>query len=550
MAESIDVDNVLRALGKYKRYTIIQIIYNYFICVYLIAFPMLVYVLVGYSPPHRCKPLNDDLYKYGLTDSINVTYTVIAEENCHTVLSLNISNTTQTMNVPCIEGYVYDINQETFVTEWNLVCDKAGLGELTQTIFTAGQAVGALLFPSLSDRFGRKPVSITAMLSVTILSFVASFSNYFVYTVLKFFTGAIQQGVGLTMAVYLLEQVPRENRGFVSALGSFGWGTSMIGISAVGYFMQNMSWRYVQMVSGLNGLHAIATFWILDESLRWLIANKKMTKARLQVKKIARINKVNVDDVLPLLEDEIEITSPLKEPDLLVNVDKQDRNPNRENLFTILQHKLLLKTTGIMAFTWFTNSLVYFGLTFTSTQLAGDRHFNFFLNVAVETPAMITFMILVRRYKRKRISVIFHSIAGISLVLSVIFSTLKERNHHYETASIIFSFIGKFGITGSFSLIFLFTPELYPTNLRNIGIGLGSMSGRVGGMLAPYATMLATYIEWAPGIIFGVCCGVATLLQLLLPETSGKELPQSVRELREWDKQRSLKFKSNETKET
>lgn len=60
----------------------------------------------------------------------------------------------------------------------------------------------------------------------------------------------------------------------------------------------------------------------------------------------------------------------------------------------------------------------------------------------------------------------------------------------------------------------------------------------------------ATYIEWAPGIIFGVCCGVATLLQLLLPETSGKELPQSVRELREWDKQRGLKFKSNETKET
>lgn len=63
------------------------------------------------------------------------------------------------------------------------------------------------------------------------------------------------------MAVYLLEQVPRENRGFVSALGSFGWGTSMIGISAVGYFLQHVSWRYVQMVSGLNGVHAIATFW-------------------------------------------------------------------------------------------------------------------------------------------------------------------------------------------------------------------------------------------------------------------------------------------------
>lgn len=49
----------------------------------------------------------------------------------------------------------------------------------------------------------------------------------------------------------------------------------------------------------------------------------------------------------------------------------------------------------------------------------------------------------------------------------------------------------------------------------------------------------ATYVAWGPGIIFGVCCVIATLLQLLLPETSGKKLPQTVQELREWDAQKS-----------
>lgn len=43
-----------------------------------------------------------------------------------------------------------------------------------------------------------------------------------------------------------------------------------------------------------------------------------------------------------------------------------------------------------------------------------------------------------------------------------------ERNSNFETASVVFSFIGKFGITGSFSTIFLWTPELYPTNLRYV----------------------------------------------------------------------------------
>lgn len=46
----------------------------------------------------------------------------------------------------------------------------------------------------------------------------------------------------------------------------------------------------------------------------------------------------------------------------------------------------------------------------------------------------------------------------------------------------------------------------------------------------------ATYIEWGPGIIFGTCCAVTTLLQLLLPETSGKELPQFAQQTRDWNK--------------
>lgn len=45
MAENIDVDNIWRILGK--RYTVLQIIYAFFIAVYMAGFPMLVYVFVG-----------------------------------------------------------------------------------------------------------------------------------------------------------------------------------------------------------------------------------------------------------------------------------------------------------------------------------------------------------------------------------------------------------------------------------------------------------------------------------------------------------------------
>lgn len=47
MGETIDVDNIWRALGPFKRYSVIQIFYAFFICVYSAGFPMIVYVYVG-----------------------------------------------------------------------------------------------------------------------------------------------------------------------------------------------------------------------------------------------------------------------------------------------------------------------------------------------------------------------------------------------------------------------------------------------------------------------------------------------------------------------
>ncbi|XP_071176687.1 organic cation transporter protein-like [Mytilus edulis] len=531
MAENIDVDNIWRILGK--RYTVLQIIYAFFISVYMAGFPMLVYVFVGYAPSHRCKPFTKDLYEYGYTEQYNTTYTVVKYDSCHTIISRNISNSTEVINIPCVEGHQYDIEVDTFVVEWNLVCDKAGLGELTQTIWTAGQGVGSLIFPSIADRYGRKPLTVSCMILLTISGISASFGNYYIYAVLRFLSGAFQQGYGLTMYIGIMEQVSKENRGMVSALASLSWSLNVIGVAGIGYLMRNINWRYVQMASGLVGFHSLFAYWILDESLRWLIANKKMKQAKAVVIKVARFNKVKLEKVLPLLEGEAEMRL-LQEPDLEKDISSA-KKPN-ESILTILKTKTLLKTSAIMSLTWFTNSVVYYGLTLQSVQLSGDRYLNFFISVGVELPAMITFMFLVKRLGRKKISMIGHSIAGISLIISVIFTTLKTRSSSLNTAAVAFSFIGKYGITISFSAIFLWTPELFPTNLRNTGIGIGSVFARIGGMFAPYSTLLARHIEWGPGVIFGACCGIVTLLQLLLPETSGKDLPQTVEELVEWDK--------------
>ena len=46
--------------------------------------------------------------------------------------------------------------------------------------------------------------------------------------------------------------------------------------------------------------------------------------------------------------------------------------------------------------------------------------------------------------------------------------------------------IGKVGASAAFAIIYVFSAELYPTTVRNAGIGASSCCARVGGMFAPY----------------------------------------------------------------
>lgn len=50
--------------------------------------------------------------------------------------------------------------------------------------------------------------------------------------------------------------------------------------------------------------------------------------------------------------------------------------------------------------------------------------------------------------------------------------------------------LGKFGVTSAFSMLYVFTAELYPTLVRNMAVGITSMASRVGSIIAPYFVYL------------------------------------------------------------
>ncbi|XP_039900430.1 uncharacterized protein LOC120741518 [Simochromis diagramma] len=88
----------------------------------------------------------------------------------------------------------------------------------------------------------------------------------------------------------------------------------------------------------------------------------------------------------------------------------------------------------------------------------------------------------------------------------------------------VIAVLGKFSATASFSIVYVYTAELYPTNIRQNGVGLNSMLARVAGILAPLIRLLSTYHYTIPMLIYGIIPLAAGGLCLLLPETRNVEL--------------------------
>lgn len=90
--------------------------------------------------------------------------------------------------------------------------------------------------------------------------------------------------------------------------------------------------------------------------------------------------------------------------------------------------------------------------------------------------------------------------------------------------------IAKCTIAGGTMTIFQYAGELYPTEVRGIGIGLASFLGCTSLTAIPFINYLGAKWLVLPIIIMGVFTVIGGLISLSLPETLNAKLPQSIEE--------------------
>ncbi|CAG5119142.1 unnamed protein product [Candidula unifasciata] len=403
-----------------------------------------------------------------------------------------------------------------------MVCDNVGLKEVVQVILLLGQTVGALIFTSVADKYGRKPVLVACNFLLGATGFgVAYAPNIYVMIAFRFLCGFFQQGATLVAVTLRMEFLTSKNRRVVIVLSGLFWTLTTVLFGLMAYFMRDQSWRMLQTAAALFTCNFILSALFLYESPRWLSANKKYAQTLEIIRKACQINKKDYQKVKAVYE--LHVIQPQEAKDLVVE---------RNSILDIVRHRALFMTSVILCFIWMTNSLTYYGLFLTSSSLAGNRHLNFILIGLSGLPSDMLNMVLLAFFGRKPVIMGWLLTAGTGLLAATMFMAFGSSEASV-ILSVIFSCVGKLGIGASFSNMFMYTPELFPTNVRSAGLGVCAGVSRLGSMLSPYSQTLAEVALWGPGLIFSVMCFLSAILFTKLPETRGQPMPNTISDMKQ-----------------
>ncbi|XP_077967909.1 solute carrier family 22 member 15-like isoform X2 [Styela clava] len=128
---------------------------------------------------------------------------------------------------------------------------------------------------------------------------------------------------------------------------------------------------------------------------------------------------------------------------------------------------------------------------------------------------------------RRRTLVCFMGLAALCMFVMYIVSFGQDRSN-YKLTLLVF---GKLGICGAFDLIYVYTAELFPTVVRNVGLGSMSFWARVGGVIAPFLANLAVFSgSNDPFLAFGNVGLLSSVFAAFLPETRAKLIPNTFEE--------------------
>jgi putative MFS transporter len=356
------------------------------------------------------------------------------------------------------------------IKEFHISATKAGA---VSSLTNIGLLFGALIFSPLSDRFGRKTIFQWVLFTYAFGTFLSAIAwNYEALLIARVIAGL---GIGAEFPVafaLLAEFSPRAKRHIFLAMGPIFYATGWFACAVIAiWIIPAFGWRGIYWVGVAPAILIIYVRKFLPESVRFLLRQGRVEEAGKITKDLAR--RAGVTDV--------ELVPPPHE----VIVEK------KPSLGTQLS-SLRFVVWGIVAigFFFFANNIQQTGFNtwlpsiFMRQGFTLLRSFKFTMIILVVTPFGQIFAIWLQDKMPRKWAMLL--LAGISTVFFFAFGLSFEFRMPIEItigANLLYQFFSQ----GIVVILYTLSSELFPTDVRSLGMGLVTAFGRMGSIVGPFA---------------------------------------------------------------
>ena len=397
------------------------------------------------------------------------------------------------------------------VPMWKLTPPQIGL--LISAGFL-GQLLGAVFFGWIAERYGRMTGMAWSILIFAIMSLVCA--GAWSYNSLLIFR--LIQGFGLggevpIAATYISELAKPSVRGRFVMLYELIFPVGIVAASVAGvWVVPHLGWQFMFVIGAAPAVLVLFLRRALPESPRWLAGRGRLEAAEAAIGRIEReTQKATGGKALPPVQPGRKL---------------ETRRAALSDLFG----SLYLRRTLVVWVIWFASYLVNYGLsiwmptvyrTVFKLPLGVSLQYGMITTAFGLVGAAIAAFLIDSIGRKPLFAVSFVGSAAALLVLAMIAHPTAQQALIYITIAYFFVSAINLGV-------YLYTPELYPTRVRALGVGTATAWLRLASMIGPTAVgyMIASGLQ-SVFISFGlVSCAAALVTALFAIETKQQVLEE------------------------
>ncbi|XP_039907661.1 solute carrier family 22 member 6 isoform X1 [Simochromis diagramma] len=382
-----------------------------------------------------------------------------------------------------------------------------------QMLFMTGLLLGSLFGGAISDRYGKRPVLLISMCVHAVCGLVpAVFPQPLLFLILRCLTGICCCCINICAFSLAVEWTPPDSRLWPPAFLPFCFSLGTMGGAPLAWL--NPTWTRLHLSLALPQIICLPLYLSIPESPRWLLLKK-----RTDILDRYRSNSPADNQRLDLLLDSAW-------SDLQKATEAQREDPvtgdHASSDIIHLKHPTVLMRLFVMSCVSAASALTYYGICLNIGSFGVGVYSAQFFSGLSEAPCLLVPLV---RLGRRPMSMLALFLSGAACFVSLLLS----RYNGTPMLVMSLALLGKLCVLAAIFISTLYSIELFPTVVRQRCLSLVNLSFRLGCLvntLVPAnpdgAISLAAMVIYSSGPI--ICCGLC----LLLPETSGVPLPDSV----------------------